>query len=380
MRLLFITRSQLCENNGGANATKGFLQCFASLFEDCSIICPIFEDMGQVIPSKYKMYPYIDKRSRIRKGLDVYRGVICANHSFVKQHLRVHQYDVIVIDHSFTGASLTGAIKATGAKVITIHHNVERDYLRDNVMEHSIVYRYPYLYFSRKAEIDCLLTSDVNITLTVKDANTFRSWYEDINLHLHPWSICEYRHIADKHFVPREKGLIFVVTGSLYFMQSLFPIMEFINSYWPLLQSAYPQAKLLVAGRNPAESLKQLCANHEGITLIPNPEDMAAVVSQADYYVCPINAGSGIKLRVLDGLKQGLPVLCHEVSAAGYEHLEAAKCLFSYKDEQTFSVALRKMVEAQTTKDEVYKLFQDTFSIRNRTIGLDEILKEEKIL
>ena len=264
MRLLFITRSRLSENNGGANATKGFIQCFAPLFEDCSIICPVCDDLEHMIPSKYKVYPYTDKRSRIHKGLDVYRGIICANHAFVKQHLREHQYDVIVIDHSFTGASLAGTIKATGAKVITIHHNVERDYLRDNAKEHAIVYRYPYIYFSRKAEIDCLLASDVNLTLTSRDADTFRTWYEDRNLHLNAWGICEYRPIEKKLFPPRVKGNTFVVTGSLYFMQSLFPIMDFINRYWPLLQRAYPQAKLIVAGRNPAQSLRQLCVKHEG--------------------------------------------------------------------------------------------------------------------
>lgn len=380
MRLLFITRSRLSENNGGVNATKGFIQCFAALFEDCSIICPISDNMQQVIPSKYKVYPYTDNRSLIHKGLDVYRGVICANYSFVRHHLREHRYDVIVIDNSFAGASLTSSIKATNVKVITIHHNVERDYLRDNAKEHSIVYRYPFIYFARKAERKCLLASDVNITLTAKDATTFQSWHEDRNLHLHPWSVFEHRPIEDKRFVPREKGMTFVVTGSLYFMQSLFPIMDFIHRYWPLLLRTYPHAKLIVAGRNPAESLRQMCAKNEGITLIPNPEDMAEVVSMADYYICPINAGSGIKLRVLDGLKQGLPVLCHEVSAAGYEHVEAAHCLFSYHDEQTFTVALHRMVEANPSRETVYQIFKNTFSIQTGTDRLHKILTEEGII
>ena len=38
-RLLFITHHKLDDNNGGANASKGFLHCFARLFDDCTLIC-----------------------------------------------------------------------------------------------------------------------------------------------------------------------------------------------------------------------------------------------------------------------------------------------------------------------------------------------------
>ena len=379
-KLLIITRSRLSENNGGANASKGFITCLAALFPDCSVICPAFEgDAGNYIPSHCKVYPYKDNRSKMQKGFDVYRGRICANAPFVKQHLLTHQYEVVVIDNSFSGASLVKLIKQTGARLITIHHNVERDYQHDNRKEYAISFRLPYIYFAEKAERECLLCSDVNLTLTMHDATVFSSWHRQKNLHLHQWGTFEYKPIADRHFEPRPVGHTFVITGSLYFMQSLLPILQFVDRYWPLVRSICPTANLIIAGRNPSNQLIEACSKKGGISIVANPKDMGDVVRKADYYICPIDAGSGLKLRVMDGLRQGLPVLCHKVSAAGYEPLAKAGCLFPYTDEPSFRASLQRMLDNSPSPTAVYHAYKNTFSTETGIERLRNILEEEQI-
>lgn len=367
------------ENNGGANATKGFIHCLSVIFTDCTLICPVFEGMAtDYIPDNVKVLSYEDHRSKIRKGLDCYRGIICASYPYVKQHLNDHRYEIIVIDHSFAGAGLTNVFKKAGAKLITIHHNIERDYLRDNRKEHSILYRIPYIYFAKKAERNMLTMSVLNLTLTEKDAVVFRSW--PAHGVIHHWGTFDYRPIEEKNFLKRERGLSFVITGSLCFIQSLQPIMEFIQRYWTILRKEYPNATLKIAGRNPSTELQKLCSNNTAITLISNPKDMTKIIQNADYYICPINAGSGQKLRVMDGLKQGLPILCHEVSAAGYEQIAKAGCLFSYHDETSFKSALQAMVHAQICPDKVYDTFRNCFSLEIGTERLRQILLQTNLL
>ncbi len=380
-RLLIITRHRLHENNGGANATKGFIHCLASIFDDCSLICPAFEgDATLYIPANVKLYPYHDQRSRITKGLDVWRGKICANEPYVKRHLKDHAYDIIVVDHSFAGALLVNAIKDTGAKMITIHHNVERDYQHDNRKEYSILFRWPYIHYAQKAEKECLQYSDINLTLTEKDALEFKSWYPDRDMHLYPWGTFDYRPMEDKTLSPKHKEPHFIITGSLYFMQSLNPIMEFIQHYWPLVKDVCHEARLTIAGRNPSQILYKTCKDDNSITIIPNPDDMAALVSQANYYICPINAGSGLKLRVMDGLKQGLPVLCHQISAAGYEPLEIAGCVYSYHNEESFGKKLHQLLTSEMDPNIVYQTFKKCFSLETGISRLNDILLQENIL
>jgi hypothetical protein len=377
-RLLFITHHELDKNNGGSNGSKGFLHCFASLFDDCSIICHEIEDTQPYIPANVKYYPMRDKRSKVRKLFDMYRGAISGHYYFVREHLKTHQYDIVVIDHTFTGAGLSRYIKATGAKLITIHHNVERDYLRDNSKEKPLLFRYPFLYYCKKSERDCLRNSALNLTVTEKDAAVFHSWFP--NICVYNWGNFEYQPIEDKMFDHKTTGQTFIITGSLYFAQSLMPIMDFIRHYWPLVQQAYPQGNLLIAGRNPSTELQKTCAASKGITIIPNPDDIGEVVKKADYYICPIHSGSGRKLRICDGLRQGLPILCHDVAANGYEQLAANGCLFSYHDEQSFIAALHHMVDAKVKAQKVYQTYKETFSLDTGKERLLKILKKENII
>ncbi len=376
-----ITRHILSQNNGGANGSKGFIHCLARFFEDFSLICPAFEDdASRYIPDSVKVYSYQDHRSQIQKGLDMWRGRICANEPFVKRHLKNHTYDIIIIDHSFSGASLVKVIKAHCKKLITIHHNVERDYQHDNRKEYSRLFRRPYIHYAIKAERQCLENSDINLTLTRHDLQMFQSWYPHQNLHLHSWGIFDYRPIANKMFHRKHKTPAFIITGSLCFMQSLGPIVEFVERYWPLVRQSYSDAHLTIAGRNPAEILVQTCESDNSITIIPNPEDMESLVGRANYYVCPINAGSGLKLRVMDGLKQGLPVLCHEQALPGYEQIAEDGCLFTYHDENSFVEALQKLHTTDIAPEIVYQSFKNCFSLEAGIDRIRHILSQENIL
>lgn len=399
-RLLFITCHKLSDNNGGANASKGFIHSFAPLFDDRTLIYLECEDIEKFIPEGYKLFPIHDARPKWQKGIDMYRGDLSIVCSFVRQHIVEHSYDIIVIDHSFTATSVVRQLKATGARIITIHHNVERSYLKDN--KRPWLYRIPYHYYALEAERNSLLCSDVNITLTQKDADVFKTWYPERNLHLHPLGIVEYRNIPKKDFTGKDhaateegresaegndtdckawqretKGLTFAITGSLCFNQSNVPIIDFLNKYYPVLKEKCGGAQLVIAGRDPSKELRTICEKNPGVILIPNPIDIRKVISDADIYVCPIDKGSGLKLRILDGIKNGLPVLCHEVSACGYEHFVEKGMLFKYHDTDSFTKALNALSETKLSRDAIYNEYRDYFSVNSGMLRLKEILKEE---
>ena len=79
--------------------------------------------------------------------------------------------------------------------------------------------------------------------------------------------------------------------------------------------------------------------------LCPNPVDINEIVSRAHIYICPINVGGGLKLRVMDGLKMGLPILTHKVSARGYEPFVDKDYFAVYKDKDSFEKGIRKLIE-----------------------------------
>lgn len=376
---LILTFHYLDANNGGSNASKGFIWSYAFLNADTSLIYPEHDnfDSSAFIPESVKKYPVYDHRSKIQKGLDIYRGRMHRFTDFVKDHLSKEKYDIIFLDHSISTAGVIRTAKETGAKIICIHHNVEADYIKDN--QPSILYKLPFNYFSKKAERDALIMSDVNLTLTKEMADVFQSWYPNRNLHLHTIGICEYK--AHTNFYLREvnPNNTFIISGSLCFKQSEGSILEFIQRFYPIMQSTCSESKLIVTGRNPSAEIVKACKSH-GIELIPNPDNMDDVVRQASVYISPINAGSGIKLRVMDGLKRGMPVICHKVSSVGYETFERSGVLFAYDNEDSFKKALLQVVSKQFNANEIYSLYQRQFSFMSGVNRLRTILSLERLI
>jgi len=123
-----------------------------------------------------------------------------------------------------------------------------------------------------------------------------------------------------------------------------------------------PACRLLIAGKNPSHELAERLAEM-GAELVDTPRDMGEVLARGRYYVCPICKGGGVKLRVMDGLRFGLPCLVHEVSARGYEPFRGRN-LFAYDSPATFRKAVECMLAAPANRGLVQEIYASTFSFQ----------------
>lgn len=381
MKVLILTNHYMDDNNGGANGSKAYIRALSELYNDCTLIYPkrIEEKTKPFIPKGVRAIPVYDKRNKIRKGLDIYRGVLTRLPQYVKKHLIDNKYDIIVVDHSVVAGGLLKSIKRTQSKIITIHHNNETQYLRDNPP--GVLYRIPQLYFATKAENDCINMSVLNITVTEHDAQSFRERFPTKNIHVYNMGTYLYEDLnSTLESQEAPGGKTFAITGSLQFPQSVQPVIDFIERYYPILMNRIPNARLIIAGRNPTDELKDACRKHQSILLYPNPDNMQEVLKSVGYYICPIYLGSGVKLRAMDGLRQGMPVISHEVSINGYEHIVDDNCMFGYHDEKSFAEALERMMKCNHTPQEVYKSFYSYFCFNAGKTRLKEILLKENLI
>ena len=90
--------------------------------------------------------------------------------------------------------------------------------------------------------------------------------------------------------------------------------------------------------------------------------------------LCPTALGSGLKLRIMDGLKTGMPVLTHYVSLRGYEPF-LDRFVFSYADAESFRTALRKMKSISWNREEIIRAYKDVFSFEAGVERLRKIVQ-----
>ncbi|HCV79941.1 MAG: hypothetical protein CMP13_17970 [Zunongwangia sp.] len=287
-----------------------------------------------------------NKNSDLSKLWDIYIGKINRFYGQFDGLIDDFKPDMVVFDNSRASAGLLTIAKKAKIKVITIHHNYEMEYYKGTPP--NILWRIPLLHFMRKAERSAVLLSDLNLTLTTQDTSLLEHTYgSGQNTNFQEIGVFEYRNkqVEKFNFVKpafNEKSIKFIITGSLGSYQTEASIIPFLKFYFPLLIKEYPDCNLIIAGKNPSKRLKELCGKFKNINVIPNPKRMEEVVCKADIYLCPTSIGGGLKLRIMDGFRLGLPVISHKVSARGYEVFEKYGALRVYKDQESFLDGVKK--------------------------------------
>ena len=139
-----------------------------------------------------------------------------------------------------------------------------------------------------------------------------------------------------------EGRLKVIISGTIGNVQNLDGINYFLNELYAYIPK---DMDVVIAGKNPPVELIERLKNYSNIELIANPRDMDAILRDCDIFLCPTRLGGGMKLRVMDGLRNGLPVIAHKVSARGYSDFCETGCLEAFKDKEDFERILKKIIE-----------------------------------
>ncbi len=91
----------------------------------------------------------------------------------------------------------------------------------------------------------------------------------------------------------------------------------FLTDIFPHIQKEVPDAKLLVVGSNPPEWLRQMAS--ENIIVTGFVEDPVPYFERARIAIAPLRLGAGIKVKVLECLSAGIPVVATDIGAEGIE-------------------------------------------------------------
>ena len=102
------------------------------------------------------------------------------------------------------------------------------------------------------------------------------------------------------------------------------------------------------------------------IHLVANPENMIETIIDSGIFICPTNVGGGVKLRIMDGLKLGMPIIAHRVSARGYDAFLGKPWFQVYDDKDSFNDALLKIIEVigenRELRKEIIENYRQYFS------------------
>ena len=136
-----------------------------------------------------------------------------------------------------------------------------------------------------------------------------------------------WQHIADARPEQRVEPNTLLFTGKLDYRPNVDALCWFCAAVLPRVRAAYPAARLLIVGRDPAPAVQALAG--PGLEVIGAVPDIQPYFARAAVYVIPMRMGSGARIKLLEAWAAGVPVVTTTAGAAGLagrpdEHLLVA--------------------------------------------------------
>ncbi len=203
---------------------------------------------------------------------------------------------------------------------------------------------------------------DVNLAVSGLDAERLRTQCGVIHLHVvENGTDTEYFTPAAGQTEPNA----IVFAASLRWYPNVSGIRFFTTRIWPLLKARCPGIRLYLAGRNPSPAIIQIAAADPDIQLIADPPDIRPWVARGSVFICPIIDGGGTRLKILDALAMGMPVLTTRLGCEGLQ-VEPGKNIVVADSPEEFASAAQSLLGnaalRQQLRTEGRKLVEEVYS------------------
>jgi len=168
--------------------------------------------------------------------------------------------------------------------------------------------------------------------------------------------------------LPTELELIpwtLVFTATFTYPPNLVAAEILINQIYPRLQQIYSQCRLILVGRNPPKSMKEVAQRDPGILVTGIVPDIRPYLSAASVVIVPLWEGGGTRLKILEAFAAGRPVVSTTKGAEGLRVRDGEHLLIRDTVEELVAGVCQLWSEPSLRKklaDSAYKLVREEYS------------------
>ncbi|MGN6813789.1 MAG: glycosyltransferase family 4 protein [Thermomicrobiales bacterium] len=116
---------------------------------------------------------------------------------------------------------------------------------------------------------------------------------------------------------PAATSLLSVAT--MHYPPNAEALRWFRDTVWPRVRAAHPAARVDVVGPRPPADLAQWAQADERAGVHGYVPDLAALYHAAAVFIVPLRSGSGVRVKILEAMARGIPVVSTTIGAAGLD-------------------------------------------------------------
>ncbi|MDQ0107384.1 glycosyltransferase involved in cell wall biosynthesis [Chitinophaga terrae (ex Kim and Jung 2007)] len=270
--------------------------------------------------------------------------------------LEQHQYDFIIVSYAYWADLIKDNPRTGNAVTIADTHDLlSAQHQHDKGVNRGIALGDELKRLSRFDQV----------WLCSPEENYFFSQFLKNQVKYIPTMVEEPADI--KRDVPKKYDMIYVASHNPH---NLAAADWFFKQVFPLIPE---HVNLCVVG----SISRFIPGTYKNVTLVPFAEDLSEYYLQSKVVICPMLSGTGVKIKVVEAMLYGLPVVCNERGMDGLPDKSNCGCLVT-QDPKEFAGYILKLLEDKAFHAQQSELsaasFRNNFAAANVYKKLDKAL------
>jgi glycosyltransferase involved in cell wall biosynthesis len=330
MKILLLTnKSPWPPMDGGSAATLSMIKMLAA--HGASVTVLSFNTLKHHadtnnIPGTFGNFHFVDLDSRIRPfglifnllfSLSPYTITRFEDTCYCKKlvELLKSEFDIIQVEGLSMSSYLPVIRKHSAAKVVFRPHNVENIiWSRLAFEEKNILKKFYFIITSLKtARIERSIPNSFDGVTAISPID--KEWFTN-NGCIKQIIVSSPVPAADDKTDYDQKPMSVCFIGALDWRPNINALKWLVKEVWPVVTEKLPEASLYIAGRNPDSSIEPVCRG-KNIIFIGETLSSEAFLADKEVMAVPLFSGSGIRMKILEGMSLGKSIVATPTAAEG---------------------------------------------------------------
>jgi len=146
---------------------------------------------------------------------------------------------------------------------------------------------------------------------------------------------------------PSGTGHDLLFVGSMDYHANIDAVTWFSRNVWPEIARTHPDMRFTIVGRNPAPEVCSLSSDRVRVT--GTVDDVRPYYASAVAVIAPIRSGSGTRLKILEAMAAGVPVVSTRLGAEGISVEDDVHLLLADSGQEIVA-AIRRIISSSETR------------------------------
>ncbi|MDP3919972.1 MAG: glycosyltransferase family 4 protein [Candidatus Omnitrophota bacterium] len=287
-------------------------------------------------------------------------GTLVRSHHLIRHVLTKICVDIVFFEHvqSMFAAPLVKRLSSKAVRILDAH-NVDHDLMRQNIEDlpdkqrrgkQREIHRLREIEHNLQRHVDAVFCCSATDRTKLARHNT-------IPIHVVPNGVDTTARSADSR-PDKSSCRNILFCGNLKTLPNINGIKWFGSAVWPRLCELNKEIKLIIVGGDGSRDDFSRLANHPRVEFAGEVRDIVPYYYKAGIAICPLRQGSGTRLKILEAMALGNPVVSTSIGAEGLD-VEPGRNILIADDAETFAQSILKLLRTPETFNAIRRAGRD---------------------